>query len=83
MRYTILLDDTREPRSHSFEADSYKQARAELLAHLHDNPITGNATVTADVGEPGDETPRWFMVATARGIRTHRRPLPVKIEAGR
>lgn len=75
MRYTIILDDTALTRVLHRECDTLAQAVAEVNAHLHDHPYS--TFVTADVGAPGDTTPRWFIVAerteTRRSTKIHPR----------
>jgi len=69
MRYTIIIDDLALPRATYAGADTLEQAKQELRIHLAAHPKSTN--VVAEVAEPGDQHPRWVLVATARkGIRS-------------
>lgn len=69
MKYTIVIDDLALPRAVYAGADTLAQAKQELRIHLRENPKSTN--VVAEVAEPGDQNPRWVLVATARkGIRS-------------
>lgn len=71
MRYTIIIDDLALPKVKYVGADTLAQAKQELRIHLTSNPKSTN--VVAEVGEPGQENPKWVLVATARkGVRALR-----------
>lgn len=66
MRYTGIIDAPELERVVRVEFETVAQGTVELAAFLHDHPGTHPVM---DVGEPGDETPRWVVTVTPDGAQ--------------
>lgn len=64
MRFTGIIDDPTRTHVLYVEFDTPAQGESELLVHLNSG---GSPASTMEVGEPGDEAPRWVWKVTDDG----------------
>lgn len=67
MRYTGIIDAPELERASFVAFETIDQGAQELAEFVVEHPGT---TPVMDVGEPGDEGPRWVVTVAADGTQT-------------